>query len=108
MLITGVQIGLYDDSVQLTFISKKMEVKEKKKMLPHPYLTHRAAPLVHLRCANEYFSESKWILLLSQTRWHWLQRYRWGISGGHAPSAGVMYRDFMGSGHFRFPFYLSR
>lgn len=60
--------------------------------LPYPYLTHYTPPLAHPRCANEYFSKSKWILCLSQMCWHRLQLYRWGIGARHAQSRGVMYR----------------
>lgn len=69
--------------LQLTFISKEMEGKKH----PFLYLTHCAAPLAHRRCANEYFNESKWILLLSQRCWHPLRSYRWSISARHAPVA---------------------
>lgn len=77
----------------------KRDGEEKKH--PSLYLTHCVAPLAHQRCANEYFNESKWILLLSQRCWHRLRSYRWSISARHAPVARVMYQDFMGSGHFR-------
>lgn len=69
---------------------------------PFLYLTHCAAPLAHRRCANEYFNESKWILLLSQRCWHPLRSYRWSISARHAPVAWVMYQDFTALGHFKF------
>lgn len=99
-LLITVETRFHDDSLRLTFISKMLE----EPPLPYPYSTHYTAPLVHLRCANEYFSKSKWILLLSQTCWHRLRRYRWGISARHARSTGVMYRDVTGSGHFGFLF----
>lgn len=71
-------------------------------LLPYPYLTQYTPPPVHPKSANEYFSKSEWILLLSQMCWHKLHRYRWGISGRHAQSTGVMYWDIMGLGHFSF------
>lgn len=69
-------------------------------LLLYPYLTHYPPPLVHLRCANEYFSKSKWILLLSLPCWHRLWCYRLCIRATHPQSAGVMYRGFMDLGHF--------
>lgn len=79
----------------------------RKTLLPYSYLTQYTPPPVPPRCANEYFSKSKWILLLSQTCWHRLHRYRWGISGGHAQNTGVMYQDIVGLGHVSFFFFCS-
>ena len=66
------KVAFYDDSPQLTEKSKEVEVTAAISL----FVTV-TAPTMQPRCSNEYFSESKWILLLSQACWHRLQRHRW-------------------------------